>query len=82
MSKVNVGLLQVEIEEAIKKYVGERLNAGYEFEFSELQISFDVSDMDGRISCQVSTMINPTSAEITSTPQLDKEIENVALEQK
>lgn len=61
--KSTIGLLQNEIEEAIKIYVNARIQSGYKHKFSEVEVGFNVSDMNGRITCDVTMMVEPNEPE-------------------
>lgn len=58
-NKVTFSMLQVDIEEAIKNFVLDRLSTGYSFELDKLDVDFEVSEYNGRIriSCTITTMV-------------------------
>jgi len=62
MSKLTVKLQQEEIEEAVKHYVSERVTAGYRFEISRIVTNFDISEVDGSVSCSVDALVEEKEA--------------------
>lgn len=57
MAKVMIGLLQKEIEDAVKEYVLDRVQSGYNFEFGDLDVDFTHAT-DGRVVCDVTATLS------------------------
>ena len=57
MSKVTISLKQPEIEEAIIKYVRDRVDSGYGFVLEDFEVEMTLAGQERRIECEVSTEV-------------------------